>query len=123
PWRLAGSCLIKNGNKFCGVTIIILIDYFCPAALDWAELLAGPRRPVENAVPEPQEKPMLYAHRKCALLLLTLLSVAWPSFAKDPLTADADKGLLPLEDLRTFTRVYDHIRNGYVDEISDAKLL
>jgi carboxyl-terminal processing protease len=66
---------------------------------------------------------MFYAHRKCALLLLTLLSVSWPSLAKDLVAADANEGLLPLEDLRTFTRVYDHIRNGYVDEISDAKLL
>lgn len=34
-----------------------------------------------------------------------------------------EPGLLPLEELRTFTRVYDHVRNGYVDEIDDAKLL
>lgn len=34
-----------------------------------------------------------------------------------------DTGLLPLEELRTFTRVYDHVRNGYVDEIDDAQLL
>ncbi len=34
-----------------------------------------------------------------------------------------DKGLLPLEDLRTFTKVYDHIRRGYVEEVNDTKLL
>lgn len=34
-----------------------------------------------------------------------------------------ETGLLPLEELRTFTRVYDHVRNGYVDEINDATLL
>jgi carboxyl-terminal processing protease len=33
------------------------------------------------------------------------------------------KGLLPLEDLRTFTKVYDHIRRGYVEEVDDSKLL
>ncbi len=33
------------------------------------------------------------------------------------------KGLLPLEDLRTFTKVYDHIRRGYVKEVDDSKLL
>ncbi|WP_084005547.1 S41 family peptidase [Gilvimarinus polysaccharolyticus] len=38
-------------------------------------------------------------------------------------TAAADKGLLPLEDLRTFTRVYDHIRNSYVEELTDTELL
>jgi len=32
-------------------------------------------------------------------------------------------GLLPLEDLRTFTKVYEHIRKGYVEEIDDATLL
>lgn len=35
----------------------------------------------------------------------------------------ATQGLLPLEELRTFTRVYDHVRNGYVDEIEDSQLL
>jgi carboxyl-terminal processing protease len=35
----------------------------------------------------------------------------------------AAQGLLPLEELRTFTRVYDHVRNGYVDQIDDAQLL
>ena len=52
--------------------------------------------------------------------LLSLLIA--PAFADDKTTA-ADAGLLPLEELRTFTRVYDHVRNGYVDEIDDAKLL
>lgn len=36
---------------------------------------------------------------------------------------EARKGQLPLEDLRTFTKVYDHIRKGYVEEVSDSKLL
>lgn len=52
--------------------------------------------------------------------LLSLLMA--PAFADDK-TPAADAGLLPLEELRTFTRVYDHVRNGYVDEIDDAKLL
>lgn len=30
---------------------------------------------------------------------------------------------LPLDDLRTFTKVYSHIRNSYVEEISDQQLL
>jgi carboxyl-terminal processing protease len=66
---------------------------------------------------------MLYAHRKHSLILLALLSLALPIQAKDAKTSQQDEGLLPLEDLRTFTRVYDHIRNGYVEEVSDAKLL
>lgn len=53
----------------------------------------------------------------CALLSLLIA----PAYAEDKPTGDA--GLLPLEELRTFTRVYDHVRNGYVDEIDDAQLL
>jgi len=33
------------------------------------------------------------------------------------------QSLLPLEDLRTFTKVYQHIRQDYVEEVSDATLL
>lgn len=39
----------------------------------------------------------------------------------DPQTVDP--GLLPLDDLRTFTKVYDHIRQTYVQDISDRELL
>jgi carboxyl-terminal processing protease len=55
-------------------------------------------------------------------LLLSPIFLAASVLADDKPTA-ADAGLLPLEELRTFTRVYDHVRNGYVDEIDDAKLL
>lgn len=34
-----------------------------------------------------------------------------------------DDGLLPLDDLRMFTKVYNHIRQGYVKDISDRELL
>lgn len=34
-----------------------------------------------------------------------------------------DSGKLPLDDLRTFTKVYEHIRKGYVEEIDDSTLL
>lgn len=53
----------------------------------------------------------------CALFSVLIA----PAFAEDKTNTDA--GLLPLEELRTFTRVYDHVRNGYVDEIDDAQLL
>lgn len=33
------------------------------------------------------------------------------------------EGLLPLEELRTFTRAYDHVRTSYVEEVSDSKML
>jgi carboxyl-terminal processing protease len=36
---------------------------------------------------------------------------------------NANEGLLPLDELRTFTRAYDHVRTSYVEEISDANML
>ncbi len=36
---------------------------------------------------------------------------------------DKDIGQLPLDELRIFTKVFDHIRRGYVEEISDKELL
>lgn len=44
-----------------------------------------------------------------------------PAWADD--NQSEDPGLLPLDDLRTFTKVYDHIRQGYVEDISDRTLL
>lgn len=64
--------------------------------------------------------------------LLTSLSLiaAEPPITSDSPTdevaeADApkDNGILPLDDLRTFTKVYEHIRKGYVEEIDDSTLL
>lgn len=55
-------------------------------------------------------------------LLISPVFLVAPALADDK-PAAADAGLLPLEELRTFTRVYDHVRSGYVDEIDDAKLL
>ena len=54
---------------------------------------------------------------------LLSLVVSAGCFADGPKITGPDAGLLPLEELRTFTRVYDHVRNGYVDQIDDAKLL
>lgn len=40
-----------------------------------------------------------------------------PDDAKPPIS------VLPLEDLRVFTKAYEHIRNAYIEEIDDKKLL
>ena len=51
---------------------------------------------------------------------------AEPADSETPTTEtepSSTAGLLPLEDLRTFTKVYEHIRKGYVEEIDDATLL
>ena len=58
----------------------------------------------------------------CAIGALLSLVLSTTCIADDKITTP-DAGLLPLEELRTFTRVYDHVRNGYVDEIDDAQLL
>ncbi len=36
---------------------------------------------------------------------------------------NSDQGLLPLQELRTFTQVFEQIRSGYVEEVSDTELL
>lgn len=65
------------------------------------------------------------------------LAVCWASFssgAQEQAPASAheniiaptistEKGLLPLDELRTFTRVFEDIRSGYVEEVDDATLL
>ncbi|MCP8899618.1 S41 family peptidase [Gilvimarinus xylanilyticus] len=62
------------------------------------------------------------------LTLAALLGAPW-SLAQPAASDSADveasgqQALLPLEDLRTFTRVYDHIRSSYVEELSDSELL
>jgi carboxyl-terminal processing protease len=50
-----------------------------------------------------------------------LLAFAATAWAQEEQTES--QALLPLDDLRTFTRVYSHIRNAYVEEVSDKELL
>ncbi len=38
-------------------------------------------------------------------------------------SAGSNQSLLPLEELRTFTKVYQHIRQDYVEDVTDAQLL
>ena len=54
---------------------------------------------------------------------LFALALSSGTVVADEAKPAATGGLLPLEELRTFTRVYDHVRSGYVDEIDDAQLL
>lgn len=57
----------------------------------------------------------------CISLLATIsFAAAAPTEKKKPTT---NEGLLPLDELRTFTRAYDHVRTSYVDEVSDSKML
>ncbi|MBB3167136.1 S41 family peptidase [Simiduia aestuariiviva] len=61
--------------------------------------------------------------RHSATLLAAGLSLCLAGAALGAENAAEDPGLLPLDDLRTFTKVYDHIRQGYVKDISDRELL
>jgi carboxyl-terminal processing protease len=62
-------------------------------------------------------------------LLLTLFVFAGfshavaPAEKKKSASGVNNEGLLPLDELRDFTRAYDHVRTSYVDEVSDSKLL
>ncbi len=61
---------------------------------------------------------------KSALALLTLVCFSLSSVVQaDKNKKSSDESQLPLEELRTFTRVYDHVRNSYVREVSDTQLL
>jgi carboxyl-terminal processing protease len=57
------------------------------------------------------------------IFLTALICLSLPALAVDKKKNPQEEGLLPLEELRTFTRAYDQVRNGYVEEISDSKLL
>lgn len=73
--------------------------------------------------------PLRFSDRSLAMFLLgSALLWSLPTWAdtNSPNKSDtpaSDVALLPLEDLRTFTKVYEHIRQGYVDEIDDKTLL
>ncbi|GAB2188441.1 proteolytic complex protein CptA [Sessilibacter sp. MAH1] len=54
-------------------------------------------------------------------LPIALLAFAASGWSQEE--SDSPEAQLPLDDLRTFTRVYTHIRNAYVEEISDKELL
>ncbi|TVZ37284.1 carboxyl-terminal processing protease [Alteromonadaceae bacterium 2753L.S.0a.02] len=59
-----------------------------------------------------------------ALLASTTLTWAEQAPEQDPDTQQSDSiSVLPLEDLRVFTKAYDHIRQAYIDEIDDRTLL
>lgn len=66
---------------------------------------------------------LLFAHIAALACLISFQAVAETDPAQELPDVEGAQGLLPLEDLRTFTRVYDHIRSSYVEELSDSELL
>ncbi len=60
----------------------------------------------------------------CFLNLICLMSIAETAETESEEDAETETiSVLPLEDLRVFTRAYDHIRSSYVREIDDKTLL
>lgn len=57
------------------------------------------------------------------LLCSLLLSASVIAEDVNELTQTEAVSVLPLEDLRVFTKAYDHIRRAYIDEIDDRTLL
>lgn len=63
-------------------------------------------------------------HPFIALALASSIALAGPASAETPAsTTLTEQAQLPLEDLRTFTKVFEHIRKNYVEEVDDATLL
>ncbi len=60
---------------------------------------------------------------KITFLLFVCLSSAAHAEESTTTTPDPSQALLPLEELRTFTRIYNHIRTSYVEELTDKELL
>ncbi len=66
------------------------------------------------------------SRKSSTLLLLSLFALSNlvnAAAAVEKKKSGGNEGLLPLEELRTFTRAYDHVRTSYVEEISDSKML
>jgi len=57
------------------------------------------------------------------LSLTALATIAEESSAPNDTELNDSVSVLPLEDLRVFTKAYDHIRRAYIDEIDDRTLL
>ena len=55
--------------------------------------------------------------------LIVILISCMTNAAPEKKKSSTNEGLLPLDELRTFTRAYDHVRTSFVEEISDAKML
>ncbi|WP_018015338.1 S41 family peptidase [Teredinibacter turnerae] len=68
--------------------------------------------------------PSLLQQGFAACFFLVSAVAVWAEPQPEPNVPDNDTvSVLPLEDLRVFTKAFDHIRNSYIDEIDDRTLL
>ncbi len=63
---------------------------------------------------------MKFRNWPAAVVLLASATFSW---AQSAATSEEEKEMLPLDDLRTFTKVYSQIRATYVEDVSDKELL
>jgi carboxyl-terminal processing protease len=66
---------------------------------------------------------IIFSTRKIFLFYFFTFAFSCTAIAAADKKSPAQEGLLPLDELRTFTRAYDHVRTNYVEELSDSKLL
>ena len=59
----------------------------------------------------------------CTYLLFSFNVYAEPAADSGDTSSAEPISVLPLEDLRVFTKAFDHIRNAYVEDITDSQLL
>lgn len=65
----------------------------------------------------------MFAIAKNTVLSILCLTLAAASLAEQPEQASSNAdNAIPLQELRTFTEVFDRIRNSYVNEVDDATL-
>lgn len=60
--------------------------------------------------------------KQISLALCLGLATGMSHGQTEPTESEAEQGRLPLDDLRTFTRVFEDIRAGYIEEVDDATL-
>jgi len=60
--------------------------------------------------------------KQISLALCLGLATGMSHGQTEPAESEAEQGRLPLDDLRTFTRVFEDIRAGYIEEVDDATL-
>lgn len=60
--------------------------------------------------------------KQISLALCLGLATGMSHGQAEPAESEAEQGRLPLDDLRTFTRVFEDIRAGYIEEVDDATL-
>ena len=68
--------------------------------------------------------------KKVLVLYLYLLTVAWFTVSDEQKISDQDtartmeeRSRLPLRELRSFTQVFEQIRQGYIEKVEDRQLL